>query len=111
MNVVEFNMKSLVLSLALMINLMVMSGQVHADSALAEKRNCMGCHHMTDRRVGPAFKQVAAKYSGQTDALEKLTQKVLKGGAGSWGAVPMPENRQISPDEARQLVQWILLQK
>lgn len=104
-------MKSLVVGMAVAAGLAGMASDASADGALAEKKNCMGCHHMTERRVGPAFKQVAAKYAGQADAVDKLTQKVLKGGAGSWGAVPMPENRQVSPAEARQLVQWILSQK
>lgn len=105
-------MKSLVVvGLAISAVLAVVPQTASADGALAEKKNCMGCHHMTERRVGPAFKQVATKYAGQAEAVDKLTQKVLKGGAGSWGAVPMPENRQVSPAEARQLVQWILSQK
>ncbi len=84
---------------------------VHADPTLADKKNCMGCHHATERRVGPAFKLIAAKYAGQADAVDKLAQKVIKGGAGAWGAVPMPANSQITPAEARQLVTWILAQK
>lgn len=104
-------MKSLVMGLAISAVLAGVPQAASADGALAEKKNCMGCHHMTERRVGPAFKQVAAKYAGQADAVDKLTQKVLKGGAGSWGAVPMPENRQVSQAEAKQLVQWILSQK
>jgi cytochrome c len=87
------------------------SAAVQADPSLADKKNCMGCHHATERRVGPAFKAVAAKYAGQGDAVEKLSQKVIKGGAGAWGAVPMPANSQVSPAEARQLVVWILSQK
>ncbi len=104
-------MKSSIFSLLLTIHLGAAISPALANPALAETKNCMGCHHMTDRRVGPPFKQIAARYAGQADAADKLTQKVLKGGAGSWGAVPMPENRQVSPAEARQLVQWILTQK
>ncbi len=104
-------MNPVVAGVLLSISLSSISAPALADGALAEKKNCMGCHHMTERRVGPAFKQVATKYAGQADAVDKLAQKVLKGGAGSWGAVPMPENRQVSPAEARQLVQWILSQK
>ena len=54
---------------------------------------------------------MAAKYAGQKDAVEKLTQKVMKGGVGAWGQIPMPANPQVSEAEAKQLVTWILGQK
>jgi cytochrome c len=104
-------MKFPILTLVLGIHSLTATDPVLANPALAQAKNCMGCHHATDRRVGPPFKQIAARYAGQADAPDKLAQKILKGGAGSWGAVPMPENRQVSPAEARQLVQWILAQK
>jgi cytochrome c len=71
----------------------------------------MACHATANKVVGPAFKDVAAKYAGQKDAEDKLTQKVLKGGSGVWGPVPMPANGQVSEAEARTLVKWILSQK
>ncbi len=104
-------MKSLMGGMVLSMMLASMPNTANADGPLAQKKNCMGCHHMTDRRVGPAFKQIAAKYVGQADTVDKLTLKVLKGGAGAWGAVPMPANSQVTPSEARQLVLWILAQK
>ena len=67
--------------------------------------------HGDDRVVGPAYKDVAAKYAGQKDAAAKLEAKVLKGGSGVWGPVPMPANAQVNPDEAKKLVAWILAQK
>jgi cytochrome c len=87
------------------------SAGVQADPTLADKKNCMGCHHASERRVGPAFKAIATKYAGQSDAVDKLSQKIIKGGAGAWGAVPMPANAQVSAAEARQLTLWILSQK
>ena len=57
------------------------------------------------------LQDVATKYAGQADAVAKLTQKVMKGGSGVWGAVPMPANPQVSEAEAKQLVQWILSTK
>ena len=84
---------------------------VLADQALATSRNCMACHGMDKKLVGPAYKDVAAKYAGQKDAVDKLAQKVLKGGSGVWGAVPMPANTQVSDAEAKFLVQWVLQQK
>jgi len=82
-----------------------------ANADLAQKKNCMACHAVDKKLVGPAYKEVAAKYAGQKDAVDKLAQKVIKGGAGVWGQVPMPANAQVSEAEAKQLVQWVLTQK
>ena len=79
-----------------------------AQADLAQKKNCMACHAIDKKLVGPAYKDVAAKYAGQKDAVDKLAQKVMKGGAGVWGAVPIPANPQVSEAEAKQLVQWVL---
>ncbi|HEX7440898.1 MAG TPA: c-type cytochrome [Caldimonas sp.] len=82
-----------------------------AQADLAQKKNCMACHAIDKKVVGPAYKDVAAKYAGQKDATDKLAQKVVKGGSGVWGAVPMPANAQVTDAEAKQLVQWILTLK
>ena len=87
------------------------SSSAMASADLAKAKNCMACHAVASKLVGPAFKDVGAKYAGQKDAENKLVGKVLKGGAGSWGAVPMPANPQVSEAEARTLVKWILAQK
>ena len=79
-----------------------------ANLQLAQQKNCMACHAVDKKVVGPAYKEVAAKYAGQKDAVDKLSQKVIKGGVGVWGQVPMPANTQVSEAEAKQLVQWIL---
>jgi cytochrome c len=78
---------------------------------LAKAKNCLACHAVSSKLVGPAFKDVAAKYAGQKDAEDKLVQKVLKGGSGVWGAVPMPANTQVNEAEAHALVKWVLSQK
>lgn len=82
-----------------------------ADLPLATTKNCMACHAVDKKLVGPSYKDVAAKYAGQKDAAAKLEAKVLKGGSGVWGPVPMPANAQVNPDEAKKLVAWILAQK
>ena len=82
-----------------------------ADMALATAKNCMACHAVEKKLVGPSYKDVAAKYAGQPDAVEKLSAKVIKGGSGVWGPIPMPANAQVTPDEAKKLVAWILTQK
>jgi cytochrome c len=86
----------------------VAAAPVFASQDLAQKKNCMACHAVDKKLVGPAYKDVAAKYAGQKDAVDKLAQKVVKGGAGVWGQVPMPANTQVSDAEAKQIVSWIL---
>jgi cytochrome c len=80
----------------------------HAQADLAQKKNCLACHAVDKKVVGPAYKDVAAKYAGQKDAADKLAEKILKGGSGVWGPVPMPANTQVTPAEAKQLAQWVL---
>jgi cytochrome c len=81
-----------------------------ANPDLARSKNCMTCHAVASKVIGPAFKDVAAKYAGQ-NVEDKLTQKVLKGGTGVWGTVVMPANTQVTEAEARTLVKWVLSQK
>mgnify|MGYP001034581308 CR=1 FL=1 len=78
---------------------------------LAKSKNCMACHAVANKVVGPAYKDVAAKYAGQKDAEDKLVAKVMKGGSGTWGAIPMPANPQVTEAEAHTLVKWVLSQK
>jgi cytochrome c len=78
---------------------------------LAKAKNCMACHAVSNKVVGPAYKDVAAKYAGQKGVEDKLVTKVLKGGSGVWGTVPMPANAQVTEAEARTLVRWVLSQK
>ena len=82
-----------------------------ADQALATAKNCMACHAVDKKLVGPAYKEVAAKYAGQKDATDKLAQKIMKGGSGVWGAIPMPANTQVNEAEAKKLAAWVLTQK
>jgi cytochrome c len=79
-----------------------------ANADLAKSKNCMTCHSVGNKVIGPAFKDVAAKYAGQKDAEDKLTAKVLKGGSGVWGTAVMPANGQVNEAEARTLVKWVL---
>src|SRR5437762_7679533 len=104
------HMKSL-LPLITALAAVTASAPALAQADLAQKKNCMACHAVDKKVVGPAYKEVAAKYAGQKDAVEKLAQKVMKGGSGTWGAVPMPANPQVNEAEAKQLVQWVLSQK
>ena len=85
----------------------VMAGQSHADEALAKAKNCFTCHTIDKKLVGPAYKDVAAKYKGDKGAVAKLAAKVKAGGKGSWGDIPMPPNA-VTDDEAKKLVTWVL---
>lgn len=89
----------------------LIAGPAFANADLAQKKNCMACHALDKKVVGPSYQDVAAKYAGQKDAVDKLSQKVIKGGAGVWGPVPMPANTAVSDAEAKQLVTWIMSQK
>ena len=104
-------MKSFLVPLAALITGIAVSTPVLADLKLATAKNCMACHATDKKLVGPSFKDVAGKYASQKDALERLSTKVVKGGGGVWGPVPMPANSQVSSDEAKTLVAWILTQK
>lgn len=79
-----------------------------ADEALAKSKNCMACHATDKKVVGPAYKDVAKKYAGDAKAVDMLAAKVVKGGAGVWGPVPMPANAQVNEADSKKLVAWIL---
>jgi cytochrome c len=83
------------------------SGSAFANADLAKAKNCMTCHSVDAKVVGPAYKEVAKKYAGDKTAEAKLVQKVMKGGSGA-GSGPMPANPQVSEAEAKTLVKWVL---
>ncbi|ATE62332.1 c-type cytochrome [Thauera sinica] len=82
-----------------------------ANADLAKAKNCLACHAVDKKLVGPAYKDVAAKYAGQKEAAAALATKIQKGGVGVWGQIPMPPNPQVSEAEAKTLAAWILSQK
>jgi cytochrome c len=79
-----------------------------ADQALATAKNCMACHAVDKKLVGPAYKDVAAKYKGNAKAQAMLEEKVKKGGVGVWGQVPMPPNSSVKDEDIHKLVAWVL---
>jgi cytochrome c len=79
-----------------------------AQMELAQAKNCLACHAVDHKVVGPAYKDVAAKYAGDKGAVDKLAQKIMKGGSGVWGPVPMPANTQVTEAEAKKLAAWVL---
>lgn len=79
-----------------------------ADQALATTKHCMACHAVAKKLVGPSFQDVAKRYANQGDANIQLANKIIKGGSGAWGPVPMPANNQVSEAEAKKLATWVL---
>ena len=104
-------MKHILVAIATLAAGIAASTPARADLALATAKNCMACHAVDKKLVGPSYKDVAAKYAGQKDSAEKLAGKVIKGGSGVWGPVPMPANAQVSAEEAKNLVAWVLATK
>ena len=83
----------------------------HADADLARAKNCMACHAIDKKLIGPSYKDVALKYANDKNAVPQLAKKVREGGVGVWGQIPMPANPQVSAEEAIKLVNWVLGQK
>ena len=98
-------------ALLVLASLAALSAPALADQALATAKNCMSCHAMDKKLVGPSYKDVAAKYAGPKDAADKLALKITKGGSGVWGPVPMPANPQLSEAVAKKLAAWVLTVK
>ncbi len=98
-------------ALMIMAAVAAVSAPAMADEALAKSKNCMACHAVDKKLVGPAYKEVAKKYAGNAKAADMLAAKVIKGGSGVWGAIPMPANPQVSEADAKKLVAWVLSQK
>ena len=83
------------------------AGSALADEALAKKHNCLVCHQVDKKVIGPSYKDIAKKYKGQNVAAQ-LEQKVKKGGVGVWGQIPMPPNPAVPDADVKKLVDWIL---
>jgi cytochrome c len=103
--------RSFVLSLATSAALLLVASPASASMELAKAKNCTACHAVDKKLIGPAYKDVAAKYASDKDALTKLAKKVREGSVGTWGQIPMPANPQVSADEATALVKWVMTAK
>jgi cytochrome c len=77
-------------------------------AALAKQNACLGCHAVDKKIVGPGFQAVAKKYANDPGATAFLKNKIIKGGSGSWGVVPMPANAKLSDADVSLLTSWIL---
>jgi cytochrome c len=97
----------LIAAIAIVSGLTV-AGPVLADEVLAKKHNCLACHAVDKKVIGPAYKDVAKKFKGQPGAEAMLIEKVKKGSQGVWGPVPMPPNAAVPDADIKKLVDWIL---
>lgn len=104
-------MKTLATCLFVSAGLLANAGNALASEALAKKYNCLTCHAMDKKVIGPSYKDVAAKYKGDASAEAKLVAKVKNGGAGAWGQIPMPPNASVPDADIKALVKWVLSQK
>lgn len=105
-------MKQVLMAALAGVGILSAGGAQAADAKAAEdmlkKNACTACHAIDKKMVGPAYKDVAAKYRGQKDAEAKLIDKVKKGGTGVWGSVPMPPNSAVKDADIKTMVQYVL---
>lgn len=103
-------MKNILRSFVWMVALLTAFTAVSASAsqALAASKNCMACHGVEKKVVGPAFKDVARMYAGRMDAQSLVATKIIKGSTGVWGPVPMLPNPQVSEADAKKLADWVL---
>ncbi len=104
-------MKTLAACLFVSAGLLASTGNALASEALAKKHNCLACHATDKKLVGPAYKDVAAKYKGDAGAEAKLAAKIKNGGVGAWGQIPMPPNASVPDADVKALVKWVLTLK
>lgn len=81
----------------------------HAGLVLIEGADCLTCHKMDTRLVGPSYQEVADKYS--EGDVEMLANKIIEGGKGNWGEIPMTPHAGMSKDNAKKMVEYILTMK
>jgi len=102
-------MKSIIVSMVAAAGLMVAGSAMAVDMPdTAKKNNCTACHAIDKKMVGPSWQDVANKYKGDAGAKAKLVPKMIKGGGGVWGAMPMPASPKLSEADSAALVDFIL---
>ena len=102
------NKKFAVAALISACGMLTIGGPAVASADLAKAKNCLACHAADKKLVGPAYKDIAAKYKTDKNAQATLVKKVREGGVGVWGQIPMPANPQVNEQEAQALVKWVL---
>lgn len=108
-------MKQLSVALAAMATAaaaLVATPAVAADELdLAKAKNCLSCHAVDKKVVGPSYEDVAAKFADKSDAVDYLADRIINGSQGTWGAIPMPPNGNVNEEEAKKLATWIMEMK
>jgi cytochrome c len=97
--------------IVIMLYAVLVSGAAAASPELTRAKNCGACHHLERKMLGPSFQAIAARYADDPAAATMLIERVIKGGGGKWGQLPMPAQANVSPDESEAIVKWILAQK
>jgi cytochrome c len=92
----------------LLLALLLFSPSIYASEDLIKKYGCVACHNVEKKVVGPAFKDISAKYKTKGDNVNYLAGKIRNGAQGVWGAIPMPAQKQVREDEAKEIAKWIL---
>lgn len=94
--------------LALVLAALVISSPALASAELARSKNCVACHHAERRMIGPAYNLIAARYANDSAAVETLAGRIMAGGGGNWGPMPMPPQPNLSREDAETLARWIV---
>lgn len=102
------NKKFGVATLVVACGMLTIGAPAFASEQLAKDKNCLACHAIDKKLVGPAYKEVAAKYKTDKNAAVTLAKKIREGGVGVWGQIPMPANPQVNEQEAQTLAKWVL---
>lgn len=97
--------------LALLLAALLPSSPALASPDLARSKNCIACHHAERRMIGPAYSLIAARYADDSAAPARLAERIIAGGSGNWGQMPMPPQPGLSREEAETLARWILSQR
>lgn len=95
-------------ALIVLASALVVAAPAMADEALAKANNCLACHAVDKKVVGPSYKEVAKKHNNDASKVDMLAQKIIKGGSGVYGAIPMPANTKVSEADAKKLAAWVL---
>ncbi len=108
MRMLMSKIRAFVLALLMFPPLAVADTATHQGLELARARQCLGCHQVEARRVGPPFAAIAERFGDQPGAAEHLADVIRRGSVGQWGAIPMPAQPRVSPIDAQRLALWIL---
>lgn len=102
-------MKAIIVSMVAATGLMIAGSAMSTDMPMVAKKNgCANCHSIDKKVVGPGWQDIANKYKGDAGAAATLSAKIVKGGGGVWGAVPMPAQPKLSEADTKELVEFIL---